>query len=117
LKDHILNSDQILLVMSRDLEKGNFSRIERLKEIAEKADANDIDMILISTATKDEVLAFRDKYGLDIPTVQNDDTELKAITRSNPTLMVLKNGIVEGKYPFRSTPSWDWLVKNILDIE
>lgn len=117
LKEHILSSDQIILVLSRDLEKANFSRIERLKEIAENADKNKINMVLISTATQEEVEAFRSKYGLEIPTIQNDETELKAMTRSNPTLMILKKGTVKGKYAFRSTPSWDWLVKNVIDIQ
>ena len=117
LKDHILSSGQIIIVLSRDMDKGNFSRIERLKEIAENAKKHNIDMIMISTATQEEVVAFRDKYGLEIPTIQNDETELKAMTRSNPTLMVLKNGTVKGKYAFRSTPSWDWLVKNVIDIQ
>lgn len=117
LKNHILSSDQIILVISRDLSKGNFSRIERLKQIASNAEKNNIDMIMISTATQQEVNEFRKEHGLEIPTVQNDDTELKAITRSNPTLMVLKNGTIVGKYPFRSTPSWDWLVKNVIDIQ
>lgn len=117
LKDYILNEEQIILVVSRDLEKGNFSRIERLKEIAKNAKEKNIPMIMISTATQKEVKSFRDEMGLSIPTVQNDDTELKAITRSNPTLMVLKEGTIVGKYPFRSTPSWDWLTKNVLEIQ
>jgi len=117
LKQHILTSENIILVLSRDMDHGNFSRIERLKEIAENARKNNIDMIMISTATKTEVETFREKYGLEIPTVQNDETELKAMTRSNPTLLILKNGTVKGKYAFRSTPSWDWLIKNVIDIQ
>ncbi len=117
LKQHILTSENIILVLSRDINQGNFSRIERLKEIAEKARENNIDMIMISTATKPEVEAFREKYGLEIPTVQNDETELKAMTRSNPTLLILNKGTVKGKYAFRSTPSWDWLIQNVIDIQ
>ena len=116
LVDYILDAEQIILVISRDLKEGNFSRIQRLKSIAEHAMENNIPMLMISTAMKDEIKAFREETGLDIPTVLNDETELKAITRSNPTLMVLQKGVVKGKYPFRSTPSWDWLVKNVLKL-
>lgn len=115
LKDYILKEDQIILVISRDIKRGNYSRIERLKEIAEESEKLDIPMIMISTATPEEVKDFRKKTGLSIPTVQNDETELKAITRSNPTLMIIKKGTIQGKYPFRSTPSWDWLTTNVLD--
>jgi uncharacterized membrane protein YphA (DoxX/SURF4 family) len=117
LKDYILEQGQIILIISRDLKKGNYSRIERLKETAKMAEKNGIGMILITTASKEEIIAFREEYGLTIPTVLNDETEIKAITRSNPTMMVLKNGVVKGKYAFRSTPSWDWLTENILDIK
>jgi hypothetical protein len=117
LKDYILEQDQIILIIARDLKKANFSRVERLKETAKQAKENGIDMILITTASKDDIVAFREEYGLNIPTVLNDATEIKAITRSNPTMMVIKNGVVEGKYAFRATPSWEWLTENILDIK
>lgn len=117
LKDYILEQDQIILVISRDLKKGNFSRVERLKETAKNAEEKGIDMILVTTASKDEIVAFREEHGLNIPTVLNDETEIKAITRSNPTMMIIKNGVVKGKYAFRSTPSWEWLTENVLDIK
>ncbi|HLV42811.1 MAG TPA: DoxX family protein [Brumimicrobium sp.] len=117
LKDYILSQDQVILIFSRDLSKGNFSRISRLKEIAEKAAGHNIDVIMISTASKEDVVAFREETGLNIPTLQNDEIEIKAITRSNPSLMVLNKGVVLGKYPFRSTPSWDWLTKNVIKID
>lgn len=117
LKDYILEQDQIILIVSRDLQNANFSRIERLKETATNAEKNGIDMILITTASQDEIIAFREEYGLKIPTVLNDATEIKAITRSNPTMIVLKKGVVKGKFAFRSTPSWDWLTQNLLEVK
>lgn len=117
LKDYILAQDQILLIFSRDLSKGNFSRISRLKEINENAKEHNIPVIMISTASKEDVIAFREETGLIVPTVQNDEIEIKAITRSNPTLMVLKKGVVNGKFPFRSTPSWEWLIKNSIKVD
>jgi hypothetical protein len=49
-----------------------------------------------------------------VPVFLNDETELKAIARSNPSLMVIQKGIVKGKYPTNSTPSVEWLKKNCL---
>ncbi|MDX1653265.1 MAG: DoxX family membrane protein [Brumimicrobium sp.] len=116
LKDYILEQDQIILIVSRNISEGNFSRIQRLREVADKAREYNIPVIMITTSSTEQIKAFREKYELNIPTVINDETELKALTRSNPTLMVLKKGVVSGKYAFRSTPSWDWLVTNVIDI-
>src|SRR5690554_8042764 len=55
LKDFILAQEQILLIFSRDLSKGNFSRISRLKEINENAKEHNIPVIMISTASKEEI--------------------------------------------------------------
>lgn len=117
LLDYILSEDQLIIVLSRDIKTGDFSRISRLKEIAKKAAEKNIPMVMISTATKEDIIKFREEYELDIPTFLNDETELKAITRSNPTLMILQDATVAGKFAFRSTPSWDWLVKNTLKLE
>jgi uncharacterized membrane protein YphA (DoxX/SURF4 family) len=117
LRDFILDSERIILVIARSLKDANLSRIQRLIDIHEKAEEHGIPMLMISTASSEDIQAFRETYGLEIPTLLNDETELKAITRSNPTLMVIEKGIVTGKFAFRSTPSWDWLNKNILNIE
>jgi uncharacterized membrane protein YphA (DoxX/SURF4 family) len=114
LLNYILEAEEIILVLSRDINVADFSRIYRLKEIAENAEEKGIPIIMISTAEKKDIVEFREKYELDIPTFMNDETELKAITRSNPTLMVLQKGVVTGKFAFRSTPSWKWLSENVL---
>ena len=72
---------------------------------------------MITSSSKEEITAFREETGLNIPTVQNDEIEIKSITRSNPSLMVLEKSVVKGKYPFRSTPSWEWLTKNVLKVD
>ena len=112
LRDFILEAPQIIWLVARDLSNANFSRMERLKDIYTAAQENQIPMILMTASSQRQIEAFRNDWELNIPIVLNDETEIKAITRSNPTLMVIRNGVVSGKYAFRSTPSWDWLIKN-----
>lgn len=117
LKDYILSQDQVLLIFSRIFKDANFNKIDRLIEISKKASEHNIPVIMITTENQENIEAFRAETGLIVPTVLNDDIEIKAITRSNPTLMVLENGVVKGKYPHRSTPTWTWLIENVLKIE
>jgi hypothetical protein len=91
--------------------------VQRLLDIQEKANELNIPMLLMTTGSKEDIEFFREETGLLIPYLINDETEIKAITRSNPSLMVLEKGIVKGKFSFRSTPSWDWLNKNIFNLE
>lgn len=112
LRDFILEAPQIIWIVSRDLSSANFSRMERLKGIFEAAQENQIPMILMTASSQRQIQKFRDEWDIKIPIVLNDETEIKAITRSNPTLMVIREAVVKGKFAFRSTPSWDWLIKN-----
>lgn len=112
----LISEPKLLVVMSRELndEKANWSRIEKLKNIAEQASKEGIPMMIMTSQDADAIKAFREKYQLNVPTFINDATEMKAITRSNPTLMYFENGTVIAKFPFRSTPSWDYFKENYL---
>lgn len=114
--DFLLTSPQILVVMSRELddEKANWSKMDKLKEISLAANKVGIPFIIMTSQDAQAIKAFREKYKLEVPTFINDATEMKAITRSNPTLMYFESGTVKAKFPFRSTPSWDYFKENYL---
>jgi hypothetical protein len=67
---------------------------------------------MITNAAPNEIKQFRKAYGMYMPIFLNDETELKAISRSNPSLLVVRHGIVTSKFPHRSTPDVHWFIKN-----
>lgn len=113
-RDYITTVDQIIVISTRDITKANWNSIERYKSIFEGAKKLGIPMVLLSSSSHDNITAFRKKYKFNIPIFTNDEIELKAIARSNPSMMIIQKGIVTGKYAHRSTPTFDWLEKNIL---
>jgi uncharacterized membrane protein YphA (DoxX/SURF4 family) len=114
LRSFILVSPKIILLSAKNLKDANFSQIERYKSIYAEAKKDGIPMIMMVSSNPKEVKAFREKYNFSIPIFFNDETELKAISRSNPALLIIKKGIVVGKFAHRSTPNFDWLKTNTL---
>lgn len=112
--DYILKAPAIFIVSVVSIEDANWSNIGELKEIAAKAKQNNIPFILICGSGNDIVQAFKRKYKWDIPILTNDRTELKAVCRSNPGLLILKKGVVAEKYPHRALPSFETIQKNVL---
>lgn len=112
----IFEAPEVLLIFSKDLKNSKFSKqnIIDLKEIFDKAQQNGIPMAMVVNGSKLDIETFRKDTGLLIPTFINDEKILKAVSRANPTLMVVQNGTIKGKYPHRSIPNWNWLTKNIL---
>jgi len=113
LRDYITNTGQIIILLSRNIEKGNWSQIQRYKEILEEAKKRDIPCILLSSADRATIEKFRKKYDFDIPVFINDEIEIKAIARSNPAMMIIQDGVVVEKFSNRTTPTADWLSKKI----
>lgn len=114
LRDEILAQNRIFIVIAKNLKESNWGEIEKLRAIEKLCRAKGIPMIMFVSSNMDEIAAFRKKYKLNIPIVLNDETELKAMTRSNPALMILEKGTVKSKFSFRMTPSAEWIEKNIL---
>lgn len=105
IRDLIVSSPQFVLVSSKNLMEGNWNIIDRLKAIQKECVKADVPFAVICGASREQINEFRKKHSFNAPIFVNDETELKAISRSNPTLLVIEKGIVRGKYPFRSTPS------------
>lgn len=114
LRNYITTTDKIIIVSVRNLHDANWDALQRYKEIFAGAKKENIPMILLCSASNDAIQAFKQKYDVHIPIFVNDEIELKTIARSNPAMLVIKKGIISGKFPHRSTPTFSWLFNNTL---
>jgi hypothetical protein len=115
VKELILSGDVIVMLSVKKLSKANWDQVERYKSIFAECKRSGIPFLMICNASRKEINSFRKKYNFRVPAFVNDETELKAISRSNPSLLIVKKGVVKGKYPHRSTPTFEWLEKNVLN--
>lgn len=113
IRNFITSADEIIVITSKNIEKADWDMIERYKSILAEANKSGIPMVMLCSSDRDGMLEFRKKYNFNIPMFTNDEIELKAIARSNPSMMVIQKGIVTGKFAHRSTPTYDWLNKNL----
>lgn len=114
IRKAIVHEKQIVILTAFNLKLANWKNIDRIKSIYSNCKKRNIPFVLLTNASRGEINYFRHHNAFNIPIFINDEIGLKAIARSNPSLMILKKGIVKGKYPHRSIPSFEWLRKNIL---
>jgi uncharacterized membrane protein YphA (DoxX/SURF4 family) len=65
--------------------------------------------IFAMTKDLDKAEAFRHKLQTAYPFYTTDDAAIKAMMRSNPGLMLLKNGVVVNKWHYKHLPTFDEL--------
>ena len=114
LRDYITKAPLIYVLFSKDLTTIDQGELTDLKEIFYKTSKKHIPFVFVCNALRPQINAFRKRNHFPVATFSNDITELKAIARSNPALLVIANGKVIGKFPGKSIPSYDWIIKHTL---
>ena len=82
----------------------NFGDIDQIYEYAEE---NGIDFYCVTASANDEIERWRDLTGAEYQFCNADETTLKTMIRSNPGLMLLKDGTIIGKWSHNALPQTD----------
>lgn len=114
LKDYILNSDVVILVVSRLLEEANEDAQQKVNELATAAQEAGIPVFGLTSSGSEERLKFTETHENTYPFVTADGTELKIVIRSNPGIVLIHNAKVEGKWSSSSIPDFE-TIKSLLN--
>ena len=82
----------------------NFGDIDQIYEYAEE---NGADFYCVTASANDEIERWRDLTGAEYQFCNADETTLKTMIRSNPGLLLLKDGTIIGKWSHNALPQTD----------
>ena len=82
----------------------NFGDIDQIYEYAEE---NGADFYCVTASANEEIERWRDLTGAEYQFCNADETTLKTMIRSNPGLMLLKDGTIIGKWSHNALPQTD----------
>ncbi len=93
-----------VILLSSNLSKMSSSNLDQLTQLFYSLQKAPVELIFMAAATQEEIDALIKKMGWPVQGLQADATVVKTIMRANPGLMLLKNGVVVGKYHHNNTP-------------
>ena len=102
----LLRGNKLVLII-QNTEKADRDRhviINKLLNDAKTSRAN-ITPLIITSSSPAEFDVFRHNANFEVPFYYADATVLKSIIRANPGFVLLKNGVVKGKYHYHDVPS------------
>ncbi|MDF3026658.1 MAG: DoxX family protein [Fluviicola sp.] len=114
IREFLFTAPKVIVVFSKNLKEFDLDHLGEIKSVAAKAKKAGIPFVLVVGSGDEEIAAFKKKHNLHVPVFINDGIELKAISRANPALMVLRYGRVKGKYTGNSLPTFNWIQTNLL---
>jgi len=98
ITDQLLHVDKVLLVVCYNLYDSNYDNFDNLKEMADKALANDYQVYMLTASYVDDYLGLKEAYEFPFDMLYCDETVLKTMIRANPGIMTLEKGVVTGKW-------------------
>ena len=107
----INNPGYQFIVASYSLKEASRKGFEKIDKLYDDIMRNGHSLIVVTGSTDDEVKAFRKGLHPDMEFYHADDIELKMVVRANPGLILLKNGVVMGKWHWRDVPDYEQLKK------
>lgn len=86
------------LLIAHRIEEADDSNIDLINEIYDYSVEHGYGFYALTSSPADEIDVWRDKTGAEYPFCQMDDITLKTIIRSNPGLLLIKDGTVLNKW-------------------
>jgi uncharacterized membrane protein YphA (DoxX/SURF4 family) len=107
----IENPDYQFILVAYDLDKANLNKGSEIRNFIDSCNTHNISFVAVTSSLPEEATEFKMKHNLDTEFYFADDVTLKAIIRSNPGLVLLKESIVLNKWHHNDFPSF----KDFLD--
>jgi len=101
------NKGYTLIMISKKLEKAEKGRLENGFETGKYCISNGIDFYVVTASASGDLNEFEN--GLTFCTA--DETTLKTIVRANPGYILLKDGVIMGKWSWANLPEKEWFGK------
>jgi uncharacterized membrane protein YphA (DoxX/SURF4 family) len=116
IADFFLYDDNyVFILVAYDLKKSSIKPQEEINTLANWAVNEGMAFICLTSSLPEESAEFAERHNVPYEFFNCDDITLKTIIRSNPGLMVLKNGTIVAKYHYNDIPSPEEFEKEFIN--
>lgn len=102
------------LLIAHRIEEADDSNIDLINEIYDYSIENDYGFYCLTSSLENDIEQWKDKTGAEYPFCLSDDITLKTIIRSNPGLLLLKDGTIYRKWSYNNLPD-EYVLNDKLD--
>jgi triosephosphate isomerase len=116
--EDVLNDEgYTFLLVSPHLEQASDSQLDLINQTYEYAEDNGYTFYCLTASGEKGINRWRDITGAEYPFAQTDETTLKTVIRSNPGLLLLKDGKIIRKWSHNRLPDEYMLNKPLEKLE
>ena len=97
-EDVLTDMGYTFLLVAHRIEEADDSNIDLINEVYDYSVEHGYKFYCLTSSPEEQIELWKDKTGAEYPFCQMDDITLKTMIRSNPGLMLIKNGTILNKW-------------------
>jgi uncharacterized membrane protein YphA (DoxX/SURF4 family) len=109
--DVLSNPSYTFLLIAYKLDKANDANVDKINDIYDFSRKEKYDFYALTSSLPDEIQNWIENTGAEYPFCTMDEITLKTIIRSNPGLLLIKNGTIVNMWPNTRLPNTGELIK------
>lgn len=106
-EDILADTGFVCIMLSEMLEDASVGRVDKINDLYDYCLENNISFFAATSSNEDEIALWRKRTGAEYPIYWADNMMLRTITRANPGVMVLNDGVIAGKWNVENLPEWE----------
>ena len=103
-EDVLTDMGYTVLLVAHRIEEADDSNIDLINEVYDYSVEHGYKFYCLTSSPEEQIELWKDKTGAEYPFCQMDDITLKTMIRSNPGLMLIKNGTILNKWSDEDIP-------------
>lgn len=111
----LYDENYVFMLVAYDLNKTSTQPQEKINSLAEWAIGQDMQFIALTSSLPEDSEAFAREHDAPYEFFNCDEITLKTIIRSNPGLMVIKDGTIVAKYHYNDIPTPEEFEQEIIN--
>ena len=111
----ISNPGYQFILVAYDLSKSSLKNMDKIEEIFMGSSELGLSFVVITSSLPEEIKQFKESNLKDTDFYFADDITMMSMIRSNPGLILLKNGIIQDKWHYNYFPTFNTIKQELLN--
>ncbi|MFW5773434.1 MAG: BT_3928 family protein [Tangfeifania sp.] len=111
----LYDENYVFMLIAYDLDKTATEPLDEINTLANWAMEEGMPFICLTSTLPDQSAEFAEEHNISFEFFNTDEITLKTIIRSNPGLMIIKDGTIVAKYHYNDIPAPEEFKENIMN--
>lgn len=109
------NPEYHFLLVMYYIDEASTSSFKEINELYKKCEENNISFVGLTASLRSTIEKLQEEQNLEFEFYNADDISLKTIVRSNPGLVLMKNGVIKAKWHHKDIPTFEEFKEKFLE--